>query len=230
MQVSMVEKYVIDGEQTGAEFSFIGGKPLMPDSCPLPKCKLCGNGLTFFFQIDCGDVENFSNYVLSVFFCTKCRNDEYLIPPMVDGDLKEVSVSSEFLSNSYQNFMTYLNAKSDLKIKESYVEEIEFKIIQDHRNTEAKIFGYSGSKPNWILEDETPKDIAGHKACFLFGVHKDFEFPIVSDAPGQVEFDFMEGENVKASRRSYRLFLANGLYFFGATPDQGLIYTLTQVD
>ena len=41
----------------GNSTSFIGGKPCLPPSIPLPVCKTCGEPLTFFLALNSSNIE-----------------------------------------------------------------------------------------------------------------------------------------------------------------------------
>ena len=225
----MPEKYIVEAKQNADILSFIGGKPFLPPEEKIPSCKLCGSQLTFFFQILCDHIPGWSEHLLSLFFCTRCSNNDYLIPDMLSGDLCDAKVEAKFLENYQKNFSVNLWHKSDVTLCESYKEHVAFHEIIDRKKPRSKTFGYSAVKPKWIMDDETPKSICEVAPVFLFGIYEGFEFPIINSAKGQVEFDFMEGENIEVSRRSYRLFLSNELFFFGSIPENSSVYILTQV-
>lgn len=60
----------------GSSTSFIGGKPCIPPSVPLPVCKICGEPLTFFFQVAFPEGHMWAGKSLAFFFCSATYHKE----------------------------------------------------------------------------------------------------------------------------------------------------------
>jgi hypothetical protein len=63
---------------------------------------------------------------------------------------------------------------------------------------------------------------------FLMQLEQGLRFPMAAGAPQQLDLD-LSGKATPASRRYYRLFNSNQLYFFGCGRwREGLVYVSTQ--
>ena len=60
----------------GHSTSFIGGKPCLPPSVSLPVCKICGEPLTFFFQVAFPEGHMWAGKSLEFFFCSSYQKHE----------------------------------------------------------------------------------------------------------------------------------------------------------
>ena len=60
----------------GNSTSFIGGKPCLPPSIPLPVCKICGEPLTSFFQVAFPEGHIWTGKSLAFFFCSSYQEHE----------------------------------------------------------------------------------------------------------------------------------------------------------
>ncbi len=60
----------------GYNTSFIGGKPCLPSSVSLPVCKICGEPLTFFFQVAFPEGHIWAGKSLAFFFCSSYQKHE----------------------------------------------------------------------------------------------------------------------------------------------------------
>lgn len=68
--------------------SYVGGKPRLPLDMNIPKCELCNASLVFFIQITFPESHLWGGHTMSVFSCTSCYDENFLIPEMLDGNLR----------------------------------------------------------------------------------------------------------------------------------------------
>lgn len=212
--------------------SFSGGFPLLPASCTLPKCKLCGAQQTFFFQVHIQNTSNWVDRSIAVFQCVDCQDVNHLIPLMLEGALYKHKVTDRFLDSYQSNFrvLSFSN-KEQLELRYDLPQRIIYREWQLKKN-EANLTKHSfvGGVPEWLVDDESPGTYNENgKFEFLMQVAQGKEFNLIDTAPGQMTIG-LDGKSKLSTRRSYRLFLGNEVYFFGtdtAFCDNG-IYVITQ--
>ena len=219
-----------DGDQDPADKSFIGGQPRIPADEPWPACGLCGSPLTFFFQIDFPARHPWEGKTLAVFACTACAVRGSLIPPMLEGQLKQADIPEGFLTEYQSNFRLLVFDSARSSIRWDHAGPIKFRALVSEPGTRHFVF-LAGGSPVWLLEDESPRSYAGSiPMLFLLQLHEGFVFETVAGAPAQMEVAW-GGKGQRASTRGgYRLFLGNAVYFFGTQDGESLVYAVTQVD
>lgn len=218
--------------QSELNTSFCGGKPKLPMHVALPHCKICGNAMTFFFQVKFPDSHPWASDSCAVFSCMDCVDRNYFIPPMVSGQLRRASIPSGFLDSYQQNFAVYVFSDDDAVVRNDYTKDtIQFErweIIASIGSSAEESF--VGGKPIWLEEDETP-EVYGEttKLCFLLQIAGRFEFPTAADSPGQLTLG-RSGKPMRSQDNFYNLFIGNQIYFFGTlnqTSDKK-VYIITQ--
>lgn len=228
-------KRVKGASQTIDHLSFAGGMPIAPVDMELPLCRNCGKKLTFFFQMLFPEEHAWRGMILSVFQCTECVDENLFIPPMLPGPLAGINVPTGFLDSYQQNFRIcvysadqMLTMRSDYDLRIEYEEWVLEKIISaDLKEGAASLVD---GRPEWLLDDETPGLFAGQfPFAFLMQLEQGLEFPINSNSPGQMTLG-LDRKPKRSKAASYRLFLANQLYFFGSIDNSGKhqVYVLTQ--
>lgn len=212
--------------------SFIGGKPCLPTGTEIPSCTLCNREQTFFFQVAFPARHPWADLTLAAFQCTSCANENFLIPEMLQQELKGVDIPHSFLKTYQRNFRFLVFHTNDAKIIPSYEERIVFHPWSLEFSASSRRTGtIVGGAPRWILGDETPGAYSGTlELYFLMQLKSEFTFPIHVDAPQQVKVTYAGG--VWPDEAFYSLFLQNEVYFFGTDPSQSepLVYCITQVD
>ena len=120
----------------GNSTSFIGGKPCLPPSIPLPVCKICGEPLTFFFQVAFPEGHIWAGKSLALFFCSatyhKHKAEEQL-PHSVHADAKnDFDIpTGELAPNSYQTmFRAIVFDTADGVLREDYQERVAYQEIE----------------------------------------------------------------------------------------------------
>lgn len=68
----------VEGEQSPADTTFIGGYPCLPAGMELPYCAFCGELQSFFFQVSFPADHIWADYSLAVFQCTSCDPNEFI--------------------------------------------------------------------------------------------------------------------------------------------------------
>jgi hypothetical protein len=221
-----------DVAQFNADTTFCGGLPKLPRYLALPKCKLCGADLTFFFQIKLPHGHQWEGNSFAVFGCTECADEDHLIPPMITGQLKGVAIPAGFLESYQKNFAVYVFPDRDAVLRDDYL-KIGVKFERWNINTAAMdqfAQSFVGGAPSWLQEDESPVSYGGStELCFLAQLAEDFEFRIEIGAPSQLTLG-INGKPRRSKNNFYRLFLGNQLYFFGTLSDEENreVYIITQ--
>lgn len=216
--------------QSSQDFSFIGGKPKLPENIEMPKCRLCGSEQTFFFQIAFPDNHDWAGFSMAFFACTACANEKYLIPEMLKGQLKDIDIPTNFLDDYQKNFKIIVFRTEQGIIKNEYQEKIVFrKWIQEETDNSEDSGAKIGGLPNWVLEDEAPKTYASKiDMFFIMQIPEKYKFDILPDAPKQLRIG-LTGKAEPLRLPIYRLFLENAIYFFGTKDDnERKVYIVTQ--
>jgi hypothetical protein len=215
--------------QTDFIKTFVGGRPLMPESIDCPKCLLCNSQLTFYLSFKFPEDHAWAGHLLLVFACTNC-NWGHPIPEMLESNLRGASIPHPFLEKYQNNFRVLVFKDENLFLKADYDVKISFAELLESRNAEEYFLRLS-DKPIWLLEDETPLDYNDSSLIFLFQVASGSRFPINSGvSPQKTSLDYEELGLKPPFKDYYTLFNANELYFFGLENPDTSIYILTQVD
>ncbi len=220
-----------DGQQTGDEACFVGGKPVLPRGNAIPKCALCRAEQTFFLQVAFPDDHVWTGLSLAVFSCTSCADKNHLIPEMLSGVLTGADIPANFLNVYQLNFHFVVFETAQGQLVRQYQERVRFRPICLERADSKHRIGQVGGGPAWILEDESPESYDAHDPMyFLFQVDGSIEFETVQGAPPQMEVG-LTGDPEPSPHDFYQLFIGNAVYLFGAgrqTP--ALVYAITQVN
>lgn len=214
----------------GDQQSFIGGKPRLPLSYDVPSCSLCGEKLTFFFQIAIPKGEAWEGNTVAVFACTKCVDENHLIPAMLNTPLQGAAIPEGFLRQYQHNFSFLVFPTDQGLLLQEYSELIRFAEIQIQEGDGIGSFGKLGGEPVWVLQDESPSTY-GNVAVgmtFLLQVVPNFEYSTISGAAPQLELD-ITGRPAPSPLNYYQLFIGNALYVFGTRDENHLVYAITQV-
>jgi hypothetical protein len=223
---------VEEAVQSDSEHCFCGGVPLMPAAYDLPICEFCGAQQTFFFQVrlDAGSV--WGDRLFAVFHCTECADENYFIPPMIKGKLAGAHIADDFLMMYQKNFrLIHFSSRDELILRRDSVEKIRFsKWIMNEEAGATVSKSFIGGNPEWVQEDEAPGEYGfGGSFEFLMQIADGTEFNLLEHAPGQVTLG-LDRKPKRSARRSYRLFLGNRTFFFGAVNEghPAGIYVITQ--
>ncbi|MED2970982.1 hypothetical protein P4361_01665 [Fictibacillus sp. B-59209] len=224
---------ISDSEETQSQsdLSFLGGKPRVPKSIDIPKCELCGEEQSFFFQIAFPENHKWNEFSMAVFACTSCAHEGYFIPEMLEDELSGINIPSDFLREYQKNFRIEVFKTTDGAIQTNYKEKVKFKRITLIEEIDKEIFNNKiGGSPNWVADDETPGSYnKTEPMVFLMQLLEDFKFEKLPDAPSQVKLSFTKKQE-PSNRDYYELFLGNNIYFFGtASLENPLVYVLTQI-
>ena len=223
-----------DTIQTLEYFSFIGGKPCIPEGEQIPICELCGLQQSFMLQIAFPSEHVWKGFSLAIFSCTSCADENHFIPKMLDGQLKNADIPKGFLNNYQKNFQFIVFPTGKGVVKDNYKEKVKFQAIELKHSGDPLLPGNKiGGEPNWLLEDEAPATYdKTYSMHFLMQLQSNFKFDLVEDAPKQIELDLM-GDQAPSPFNHYVLFIGNAIYLFGTSPDgidPPLVYAITQVD
>ena len=191
--VFLVPRSVLQTDQR----SFIGGLPTIPISCSLPVCELCGNPLTFFFQIE----SHIPYLAIAVFACTSCASEDDLIPEMLDVPLRGAMVEDSFLQRYQNNFKILAFNPNEAVPRTDYAQRIEFSELEFADQYHEGCFGKLAGLPNWIAEYEAPCEANFDFLVQVFGGH---EFAVTDHAPPQVAID-LRGNAVPSVEGYYEL-------------------------
>lgn len=170
------------GKQS-AQLSFIGGKPRLPAGRNIPTCRLCGAIQTFFFQIAMPEAACWAGSTIAVFHCTKCVDENHLIPHMVDSGRIGANIPDGFLEEYQRNFSFEVFPTSSGKVVDQYKESIRFSEIRLVEGNALGSFGKIGGAPDWLLEDERPATYGKTIPMdFILQVIPDFHYTILAAA------------------------------------------------
>ena len=209
--------------------SFIGGQPKLPGNVNIPRCKLCGNEQTFFFQIAFPFGNPWAGTSVAIFSCTSCADENYLIPEMLNGPLHGINIPHSFLINYQRNFCFEVFETNTGQIQRGYIEKVAFHELRLVPGEFQNSIGYVGGSPNWILGDESPAFYNSTiPMIFLFQLPLGIRFEKIPNAPPQTEIGLTRKPE-SSPDNFYELFLGNALYFFGTLDNSNkLVYVVTQ--
>ena len=151
-------------------------------------------------------------------------------------DIVESAIDEKLPENflkEYQENFRFLVFETVLgKITHNYSEKIKYKplhlrLVDDPYASGSKKIG---GVPNWLLEDETPRNYAGkYDLCFLLQLESGTQFDILESAPPQMELG-LKGNPEPSPNRSYQMFNGNQIFWFGVQDRKNpLVYVLTQI-
>ena len=190
-----------------AQLSFIGGKPRLPAGESVPTCQLCGSPLTFFFQIAMPKGSMWEGSTLAVYQCTKCADENHLIPEMLRSTLRGADIPYGFLARYQRNFAFLVFPTDQGEIVYGYEESLLFSEIQLQKGSTLGSFGKLGGTPHWLLEDESPATYGGsYPMQFLLEVSFEFQFKMTANADPQIGLG-LTGEPEPSQDDYYELFI-----------------------
>lgn len=213
----------------GSSTSFIGGKPCIPPSIPLPVCKICGEPLTFFFQVAFPEGHMWAGKSLAFFFCSadyhKHKGKEQLPRPVhADANDNFDIPAGELNPESYQSmFRAIVFNTSEGVLREDYQERVAYQEIEweSRRAKDKKTPILLGGEPIWTgikkYGKERPASYGGKPMGLILQVAENFNFDKLPDAPPEMEEDFMGDERfVVRVEPNYTLFYEfNRVYLWG---------------
>ncbi|MCR4268986.1 hypothetical protein [Nitratireductor sp. ZSWI3] len=184
--------------------------------------------MTFFFQLKIPSFHKSYGKTISMFCATDYINDQMHIPKLPN-PLKGASLTEDFF-NDYQSFFKIyvFDDRVDLNLYHQYEDVLAFHELkfQEEVREGQRIFGEISEAPNWILDDETPKEYNGRADAidFLFQVKEEYYFEKTHNAPRQKVIDYSRNDNgyMDSFSDEYTLFTSNELYFFLAGGGDGI--------
>ncbi|MCU7251612.1 hypothetical protein [Pseudomonas koreensis] len=209
--------------------SYIGGLPVVPKGTSLPKSE-SGIPLTFFFTVKLPKNHKFFGYTLSFFSATGEFDENLSIPEMITTELKNAIIPSGFLKQ-YQKLFKVFFFKSETATTLEEVSNIKLQHLDFSDQETGDVFGWAGTSPKWVLEDESPSSYEGQPISFLLQVKNEQTFEILDTAPPQKEINIFGGEKDR-KKRNYFFFNENEVFFFGRPsekPDDN-VYIITQCE
>jgi hypothetical protein len=221
-----------DTEQSGSEMCYVGGQPSLPAGMDLPKCDLCKNSQTFYFQVAFPGDLPWAGLSVAVFACTSCADQKYLIPQLLQ-PLKDAEVPGGFLIDYQVNFrFAVFETRSSVR-RTDYEPRIGFRRWRPRILDEPLYPGFKlGGVPAWELEDESPKSYNGEgQFAFLMQVPVDSQFAALDGSPPQMLADFTSNDprGTPSLDPYYELFVANAVYMFGTLGRADrLVYAVVQ--
>jgi hypothetical protein len=216
------------GDQSQTADTFQGGQPKLPSDVTPPRCSICQDLLTFFFQVGFSAPHPWRGHSLALFACTCCADESSLIPEMLTGQLAGAKVPEEFLSRYATNFRALVFETTAAQVQHQYPPRVLFAPLVACQQSKS-YFARAGGEPSWVLEDESPSEVAGSEATFLLQLRRGLKFPAHPDAPPQVDIG-LDGSQEAAEPGKYELFVGNEVYFYGTPEPSPLVYVFTQVD
>ena len=129
----------------------------------IPKCELCGNELTFMFQVAFPQGHVWAGKSLAVFYCVESWHDRYCIPELPQR-IVDADISEEFLRNYERNIHVIVFDTPIGKMVDTYQEKIAFQILKTipEKQTKQEWDFVMGGRPIWIMGiSEKPNTIAG---------------------------------------------------------------------
>lgn len=210
--------------------SFIGGKPCIPADISLPICKVCGEPLTFFFQVAFPKGHMWEGKSLAFFFCTSTyyKHDahEWFPPILLASDGEDVSFK-ELEPNNYQTlFRVYFFDTKDGVLREDYHEKVMYYRIdwKPGRRRDKKIPIILAGEPIWMnnFQRERPKSCGGENMELVLQVADYFNFEKYPDAPPEMKKSYIANENSFQPREenNYTLFCDFNRVFLWGTNDK----------
>lgn len=227
--------------------SFIGGKPCIPKDVELPVCKICGEPLTFFFQIQFPEGHIWAGKSLAFFFCNSYQKHpgKDWFPPAIDATewpddekpgIDFVIPDGKLDVNRYQTlFRTIVFDTPDGVVRDDYQEKAAYKEItwKASKRKLRKTPILLGNEPIWTggFGIERPATYEGKPMELLFQVAEYFNFDRLPDAPPEMEEAFFGGTGFAPRKEpNYTLFCDfNRVHVWGTTdPECSAIYINVQ--
>jgi hypothetical protein len=211
-------------------FSYIGGLPTLPTNLEIPKCKICGSPLTFFFQLQFSHKHFWQDKVLSLFACTQSSNQEcqmLKLPKSLTPDVPYI-IPDGFLDYYQDNIRILVFDKVEvLQMRTDYTPILRYERLgfQTTRPTSRKT--KVGGVPKWRTSNDTPLSYEGKDMKFLLQIESGWQFEKLENAPFQAKVDWLGGGYWEID--TYDLFAGTALYFFGTTDsDASDVFVINQ--
>lgn len=229
----------------GSSTSFIGGKPCIPPSVPLPVCKICGEPLTFFFQVAFPEGHMWAGKSLAFFFCSADyhkHKDKEQLPRPVHADTKDNFdiPAGELNPESYQTmFRAIVFDTSEGVLREDYQERVAYQEIEwkPRRAKDKKTPILLGGEPIWTgikkYGKERPASYGGKLMGLILQVAENFNFDKLPDAPPEMKKSYLGNGGFKErTQPNYTLFYEfNRVYLWGPEdPSDLVVYINVQND
>ena len=136
--------------------SYVGGKPSLPAGTMIPTCQFCSQAQTFMFQIAFPAQSIWNGRTLACFACTRCANEDFLIPEMLTDARRGCNIPAGFLTSYARNFAFLVFRTEDARLVDWYAEQVAFLGLRKGRRSAPGYFGKIGGTPKWLLDDESP--------------------------------------------------------------------------
>ncbi len=203
--------------------SFIGGKPRISANIPLPVCKVCGEPLTFFFQLAFPKGHIWEGKSLAFFFCTstyyKHDAQEWFPPRLLANDKADVPIEA-LDSDSYQTlFRVYFFDTKEGVLRQDYHEKVMYQRIdwKAGRRRDKKVPIILAGEPIWMdsFQRECPKSCGGKNLELVLQIADYFNFEKYPDAPPEIRRSFQPRKE-----NNYTLFCDFNRIFLWGTDDK----------
>ena len=208
--------------------SFIGGKPCIPKDEFLPICKICGEPLTFFFQVAFPQGHMWEGKSLAFFYCTcTCHkhDDIQKFPPSIHtgtkNDLFHIP-DGEIDPEIYQTlFRVIFFDTVDGVLREDYKEKVKYQKIDwkssKKKNKKAPII--IAGEAIWSKEFgmERPISYEGKDMELVLQVADYFNFEKLDDASPEMEETYKKNNPfIPRKENNYTFFFEfNRVYLWG---------------
>lgn len=228
----------------GSSTSFIGGKPCLPPSIPLPVCKICGEPLTFFFQVAFPEGHIWAGKSLALFFCSSYQKHEsgaWLPPEIHPAEMDLFAIpDGELDAKAYQTlFRAIVFDTSDGIPREDYQEWVAYQEIiwKPSRKKARSVPIILGGEPIWIGHRNYPKrrpaSYRGKPMDLILQIAENFNFEKLPDAPPEMNKCYLQNRPFEArTQPDYTLFCEfNRIYLWGPEdPSDPVVYINVQND
>ena len=229
----------------GNSTSFIGGKPCLPPSVPLPVCNICGEPLTFFFQAAFPEGHIWAGKSLAFFFCSATyhkHKDKEQLPHSVPASAKnDFDIpAGELAPDTYQTmFRAIVFDTAEGVVREDYQERVAYQEIEwePRKSKDKKTPIILGGEPIWTgikkYGKEQPASYSGKPMGLILQIAENFNFEKQSDAPPEMKKSHMGNTRFKErTQPDYTLFFEfNRIYLWGPVdPLDPVVYINVQND
>ncbi len=213
--------------------SFIGGKPCIPLGVELPVCKICGEPLTFFFQVAFPKGHMWAGKSLAFFFCSatyhKHQAKQWFPPELVGADpLDAGALAPERYQTLFK--VIFFDTKNGV-LREDYEEKVVYQRIDwksGIRKNKSTPIVLSG-EPIWMesFGKEYPAAYEGKKMNLVLQVAQYFNFEKYPDAPPEMKKNYTVGGDPFRPRKEndYTLFCDfNRVFLWGTEEDESPVF------
>ena len=212
--------------QTPDNYSFIGGIPYLPGNSEIPNCRLCGQTMTFYLQIQFPKNHLWNGKIVSLFYCTKTHHENHGWPHLPPSLLSD-AVTPGFLEEYQYNFRILVYAQESVRLAKDYNPIIKYQKIEliPTRKT-ASLETRLGGKPAFRQRTNLPKFYQGLPFTFLMQFDDGWaKFKKIETAPSQTHDLDWERTMGNYIAPYYEFFHVSRLVFFGTENNE--IYIMT---